>query len=462
MKSNNTIQGMTKKNMLPAEQAKPVSLSKLVWPIFIESIFTMMMGYVDQYMVSDYSSNAVAAIGNANQILNLLLIMFTIISMSTTILVSQYIGSNNRQKLSTIYTLSIFINLVFSIIIMFIVFFFTDEIYHFMRMPKAILPDATSFLKISGGFIFLQGIISTFSAIFKSNKMMKQTMYISIFINILNVFGDLVLIYGRGPFPALGVAGSAMSTSISKLIGVVLYLILFLRNFDTRITLKSLKPFPYHELHKMLSIGLPSGGESFSYTMSMTFILKVVNTFGTFVINTKVLSSTFAWFSYLYANSVGQASQIIVGNLMGAGEIDKVHKRVMKTLRSSVFVAVVIAASMFFFSDSLFSLFSNDPKVLELGKRILFIDIILEIGKCSNITLVRSLQAAGDIKFPMIIGVVSMWVVAFGLGSYLAVVCNLGLVGIWIGMALDEDIRAIIFYVRWKKGKWRYIRLASD
>jgi Na+-driven multidrug efflux pump len=100
---------------------KPVSLMMLVWPIFIESIFTMLVQNVDQYMVCDYSDNAVAAIGNANQILNLLLIMFTIISMSTTILVSQYIGSNRRDKLSTIYTLSIFINLAFSLIITLII-----------------------------------------------------------------------------------------------------------------------------------------------------------------------------------------------------------------------------------------------------------------------------------------------------------------------------------------------------
>lgn len=441
---------------------KPISLMPLVWPIFIELILTMMVGNVGQYMVSSYSENAVAAIGNANQIINLLLIMFSIISMSTTILVAQYIGSNNRQKLPVIYTLSVFINLVFSFFIVFVVLFFTDVIFDFMKVPELILDDAKIYIKMIGGFIFLQGLIATFSAIFRSNRMMKETMMISIFINIFNVIGNLLLVNGFGPIPAMGVAGSALASNISRFIGVILYLVLFARKFEDKLSLRALRPFPKTELIKLLGIGLPSGGESLSYSMAMTFILKVVNTFGTFVINTKVLASTFAWFSFMYSAAVGQASQVVIGNYMGAGEIDKVDRRVMKTLRDSILVAIAMSALMFIFSDLLFGLFSGDPRVLALGKKIMLVEIFLEIGKASNITLVRSLQATGDIKFPMMIGIVSMWAVAFGLGFFLAVVCKMGLVGMWIGMALDEDIRAIIFLVRWKKGKWRYIRLAND
>ncbi len=154
--------------------------------------------------------------------------------------------------------------------------------------------------------------------------------------------------------------------------------------------------------------------------------------------------------------------EVVIGNLMDAGEIVKVDKLVKKTLRRAIMIAVTIATLMFLFSNPLFGLFSDDPKVLKLGKIILMLDIILEAGKCSNNVLVRSLQATGDIKFPMMIGICSMWAIAFGFGFFLAVVCKLGLVGIWIGMALDEDIRAVIFFFRWKLGRWRYIRLAGE
>ena len=443
-----------------SEQA--VSLAKLVWPIFIEMILTMLVGNIDQYMVSSYSQNSVAAIGNANQILNLLLITFNIVSTSTTILVSQYIGSNNKHKVSITYTLSLFVNFIFSTFIMILILVSTDSIFTFMHVPEAILADAKSYMKIVGGFIFLQGIISAFSAIFRSNKMMKETMLISIAVNLINVLGNALLINGVGPFPVMGVAGAAWATNFSRLGGVILYIVFFIKKFETKISVRSLKPFPKLELKKLLGIGLPSGGENLCYSMAMTVILKIINTFGTFVINTKVYASTFAWFSFLYSSAVGQASQVIIGNYMGAGEVDLVDKRVKKTWRNALLIAIAMAVTMFLFSDFLFGIFTDDPRVLELGKKVMFIDIFLEMGKSTNITLVRSLQAAGDIKFPTVIGMISMWTIAVGCGYILGYVLNLGLVGIWIAMALDEDIRAIVFLIRWKKGKWRNIRLADD
>lgn len=441
---------------------KPVSMFHLTWPIFIELILTMLVGNIDQYMVTSYSENAVGAIGNANQIINLLLITFNIIGTSTTILVSQYIGSKNREKLSIIYTLSILVNLVLSGIIIFVILIFGDRIFTFMKVPGDILSDATTYLKLIGGFIFLQGIIAAFSAIFRSNRMMKETMIISIFVNLVNVVGNAIMIHGFGPIPPMGVAGAAHATNLSRMAGVILYVILFVRKFDTKISLQAIKPFPKVELSKLLGIGIPSSAENFSYSMSMTFILKAINTFGTYVINTKVLASTFAWFSFMYSMAVGQANQVVIGNLMGAGEVEKVNHRVWKTVRNSILVSITISVSMFLFSDVLFGLFSDDPRVLALGKTILFIDIVLQIGKNTNIILVRSLQATGDIKFPMMVGIISMWTIAFGLGCFLAIFCKLGLAGIWIGMALDEDIRAIVFFFRWKKGKWKHNRLASE
>jgi putative MATE family efflux protein len=435
---------------------------RLVAPIFVELILTMLVGNVDQYMVSDYSENAVAAIGNANQIINLLLIMFTIISMATTILVAQYIGSGNREKLSTLYTLSVLINMVFSAVITIIILFFADDIFRFMKVPDDIVGDSITFIRWTGAFIFLQGLIASFSAIFKSNRMMFHTMIISIVINLVNVICNAILIYGLGPIPSFGVAGSAHATNIGRLVGVVLYIMLFIKNFERELSLKAMFPFPYRDLFKLLGIGVPSGGETFSYTMAMTFILKTINTFGTYVINTRMIANTFAWFSFLYASAVGQASQVVIGNLMGAGEVDLVNRHVMKTLRNAVLIAIAMSTTMFLFSDQLLGLFTDDPRVLRLGKIVLFIDIILQIGKCSNIVLVRSLQASGDIKFPMMVGIISMWAVAYGFGFFLGVGCHLGLIGIWIGTALDEDIRAIIFFIRWKLGKWRSIRLVAN
>lgn len=454
-----------KTNKIKNQNNKQFSMFHLAWPIFIESILMMLVGNVDQYMIASYSENSVGAIGNANQIINLLLIMFSVISVATTILVSHYIGSKNTEKLPIIYTLSIVLNLIFSFTIAIIIFFFSEQLFNFMSLPDEIFDYAVIYIKLVGGFIFLQSLIGTFSAIFRANKMMKENMIVSVAINVFNVIFNALLIHGVGPIPALGVAGAAIATNIGRAIGVILYIIIFIKKFDTRISLKYLRPFPTTELKRMLSIGVPSAGESLSYSLAMTIITKIGNilglAFGTYVINTMVFSRTFAWFSFLYASSIGQATQVIIGNYMGAGEVEDVDKLVMKTWKKAVLISILISTTLFIFSDSLFGLFSSDPRVLELGKKIMFVEIFLEIGKSSNITLVRSLQATGDNRFPTMVGIISMWLFAVGVGYLLATVGNLGLVGVWIGMTLDEITRTIIFYIRWRKGGWKNIRLVD-
>ncbi len=445
---------------------KQVSMFHLAWPIFVESILMMLVGNMDQYMVSNHSENAVGSIGNANQIMNLLLIMFTIISVATTILVSQYIGAKNTEKLSTIYTLSITINLVFGLVIAGIVSLFSKQIFSFMSLPEEFMLDAVTYIRIVGGFIFLQGLMSTFSAILRANKMMKENLIVSVGVNLLNMGFNAILINGLGPIPALGVAGAAIATNISRIGGVLLYIYIFVKRFDSKISLKYLKPFPKVELRKMLSVGIPAAGESISYSFAMTIITKIVNMIGlvhgAYIINTRVLAKTFSWVSFLYASAVGQAAQVVIGNHMGAGEADEVDKIVKKTLRNSVFIGLGISLTMFIFSDFLFGLFSSDPMVLALGKKIMLIEVFLELGKCTNITLVRSLQATGDVKFPTMIGIIFMWAIAVGLSYILGVTFGLGLVGVWIAMALDEEIRGVIFMIRWKKGGWKNIRLVES
>lgn len=446
-------------------ESKQISIFHLAWPIFVEGLLMMLVGNMDQYMIASYSENAVGAIGNANQIINLLLIMFSIISIATTILVSHYIGSKNTEKLPIIYTLSFTLNLIFSFSIAIIISLFSNQLFTFMSLPEEIFSDAVTYIKIVGGFIFLQGLISAFSAIFRANKMMKENMVVSIAINIVNVAFNAVLINGAGPIPALGVTGAAIATTISRTVGVIIYIGFFIKKFDTKISLKHLKPFPSNELKRMLSLGIPSAGESVSYSFAMTMITKIANilgiVFGTYVINTMVFSRTFAWFSFFYASAISQATQVIIGNHMGAGKVEEVDKLVKKNWRNSVLISICISLILFIFSDFFFGLFSTDPRVLELGKKIMFVEIFLEIGRCSNLTFVRSLQATGDIRFPTMVGIISMWLFAVGVGYLLATVANLGLVGLWVGMALDENIRTVIFFIRWKKARWKNIRLVD-
>ena len=433
---------------------KKYSLMKYTWPIFIELLLQMLVGNIDQLMISMDSQTGVAAVGNANQIMNLLVMLLSTISLAMSILVTQYFGSKQYEKISITYTVSLISNTLFAFVIAIVLIFGIDIIYGFMQVPLEVLADAKTYLIIMAFGLPIQALYTTYVTMFRTQGWMKQTMFMSTFVNILNVIGNACLLFGIGPFPALHVAGVAISSVFARVVGFILLAVIFNKNSEIKLRIPTKEQKPIKQFMKILHIGIPSASESVSYDFSQIVIMKVINGFGTKVINTKIYASVFATFSWVYASSISSASQIITGFLMGAKQYDDTHKEVMKAMWISVVTSGLIALSMYLVSDSLFVIFTNDIEVLELGKKILFIEIFLEIGRALNMTLVRCLQATGDVKYPVYLGVVFMWGVAT-LGSFIfGNVLGLGLVGVWIAMALDECIRAVLLMIRWMKKEW--------
>ncbi len=432
------------------------SILKLSGPIFIELFLQMLVGNVDQFMVGKYSDIGVAAIGNANQVLNIVIIVFSVISVSATIRISLFKGYNDEERAQELYTLSLFVNLILSIVVSIFLVVFSQDIFVYMNVPKDVLPQASLYLSIIGGFIIFHGIHLTFTAILRSNAMMKESMIVSLVLNIVNIGGNALLI------PHMGLTGAAISSVLARLIGVIILAIIFKRKVDGKISIKYLSPFPFEQLRKLLSIGIPSGGESLSYTVSQLAIQTMSNGFGKAVIVTKTYSSMIAMVSYLYTNALSQASQIIVGYLLGAGDEKNVKLQVKRTLILSILVSLTVSTIIYIFSRQIFSFFTDNEFIIELGSTIMFLDIFVELGRAVNMVMVRDLQAVGDITFPITIGIICMWLIATLGGYILGVVCEMGLAGFWIAMACDECLRALLFILRWRSGKWKGKNLISQ
>ena len=433
---------------------KKTSLFHLSWPIFVEALLAMLIGNVDSIMLSNYSETAVGGVGNANQILNILTLAFNIIASATGVVVSQYLGAKLKDKLNEIYTVSIFFNLMLSGFISLIIIFFSSSIFKLMNVPDELMPNALSFMKIFGGFIFLQACFSTFTQIFRSNGLTKIGMYISLFINVLNIIGNYLVLYGPLKSLDLGVTGVAMSGVFSRIVALIIAIYFFYK-YIGKISFKYLKPFPIDTLKKLLLIGLPTAGENISYDVSQIVIMSFINTLGLVSINTKIYASLLCNFSFLYAISISMATQIVVGHSVGANDYDFAYKRVLNTLKSAILISVLIAAISYFISPSTFRFFTDNEEIIKLGGTILLIDIILELGRATNLVIINSMRAAGDVKFPTYLGIASMWGISALLGYIFGIVLDFGLVGIWVAMAMDEWLRAIVVFIRWKKGTWR-------
>lgn len=427
----------------------------LTWPIFVELVLQMLVSNVDQLMVAKTSSTAVAAIGNANVITTLLLISFSVISMAATILITQYIGAGSTHRVAQTYTISLLVNFLLSLVISAGLSGFSGQIFSLMGVPRELMAESVSYLRIIGIGMPLQAVYLTFVAFFRANGMTRQTMLISIIINLLNIAGNFVLINGFGPIPMMGVAGAAVSSNLSRLIGAVIIIWMFRKFIAAPISWSHLRPFPHKQLTLLLKIGLPSGGESISYNMTQLFIQAMCNTLPVFVITSRAYCNMFAMLSYIFTSAIAQATQIVVGYLIGARRTEETDQRVNSTLRVSMAVSFVISLLLCLFCLPLFGLFTSDPQVLKMCKTIMLIEIFLEQGRAANIVLFRALQTAGDIRFPICLNVTTVWTVAVGGGFLLGKVLGFGLPGIWIAMTIDEGFRGVVSYLRWRSGKWR-------
>ena len=428
---------------------------KLSFPIFIELLLQLLVGNVDQFMVSHISQDSVAAIGNANQLVNIVIIVLNVMSMATTILITRYIGANDRKGISTVCSVSVVMSLVSSVLATSVLVFFCRPLFGFLQVPASVMEEAVEYTTIVGGFLLVQGLYMTFAAILRSYSFTRDVMFVSLIMNLMNIGGNVILINGYLGFPKLGIVGAAISTNISKCIGLVIVFYLFCKKTDASIGRRYLKPFPFSTLKRLLSIGLPSGGEELSYNLSQMCILRFVNFFGTSVIATKVYCSMLANIAYVYSIAIAQATQIVIGYFIGMKLFSKIAKRVHTTVWLSMAISTCLTAIMYINSDAIFGIFTSDAEILALGKQILLIEFFLEIGRSVNISMVRCLIAVGDIKFPFLIGLGSSWLVATGGAYVLGVVFQWGLVGIWVAMAIDECLRGLLFLIRFKQGAWK-------
>ena len=427
---------------------------KMSVPIFIELLLQMLVGNVDQIMIGHFNENSVGAIGNANLIMDLVIIVLSVMSVSTTILISRYLGSKNTGKISEVFNTSIVMLGVVSILITAAIFLFATPVFKWMQVPDIIFNETKIYLLIVGAFTIIQGLYMTFAAALRSYAFMKDVMLVAVIMNIANILGNLILINGFLFIAPMGVAGAAISTTFSKVFGLILMIYLFCRKTNIHISKKYLKPFPWHTMKNLLHIGVPSGAEELSYNLSQTVIMKFVNYFGTMVITTKVYCSILANFAYIYSVAISQASQIVVSYLIGSNNLKLASKKVWSTLIVSMVVSLSITLLLYIFSDNIFGIFTKNPEILALGKKIILVEFFLEIGRSINIVMVRCLIAVEDVKFPAFMCMFSAWTFGVGFGYLFGVVINMGLVGIWIGMAMDECIRGFILILRFKTLGW--------
>ena len=429
-------------------------LASLAVPIFVETLLVMMLGAVDTFLLSRYSDNSVAAVGVVNQLMNLVFLLFEVISLGTSILCSQYIGAGRRDKVIQVVGISLLFNMISGLMISACLFFFADDMLILMGLRPDLMSFGLPYMKIVGGCAFLQAISLSLSASLRSADKAKYPMYVSMVVNVLNIIGNYSLIFGKFGMPALGVEGAAISTSICRGVSVIILLVVLFKKHIPSFPKEYFTPFPWIELKNLLKIGIPSAGEHFSYSLSQVVISYFINMISNQALAARSYVVNIVMFTYIFALAIAQGGAILIGHLVGKEKIHAAYAIGKRVMRLGTTISVTLSLLTAIFGKHILGMLTTDPWIISTGAAILWIEVLLENGRALNFFGVNALRSAGDIYFPVIIGIIVMWGVQV-VGSYiLGISLGWGLIAMWAVFALDENIRGFIFLRRWNSFKW--------
>ncbi|HOI47498.1 MAG TPA: MATE family efflux transporter [Bacilli bacterium] len=427
------------------------NIYKLTWPIFIEMLFFMLMGSVDTLMLSKYSDLSVASVGNANTVLNVFGVLFNVIAAGIAIVVSQYLGANREKEAKVVVKSGVYTNFAVGIVIFFILQLFGKLIFQAIKTDVDIIDWSLSYLKTIAWSLLFVSISSSFSSAFRSYGKPKVVMSVMILANLLNVLLNYIFIFGNFGAPRLGVYGAALGTLISRIFIFVMLLINMMR-------LLQINMFKFHYDSKsvltILKVGLPSALENFMYSFSQIFILSFINKMGTDAVTSRSYVMLLLTYVYVFTISFSNANSIIVGYYIGEKKPEEAYKQSFKTLKITLIFITIMLVVMNILADPILRLLTENEAIIQLSKTVLLTGILLEIARVLNWIFLQSLRGTGDTVFPLKVAVVSMYGVSVLFSYILGLKLNLGLVGVFIALSLDEFIRGLAMLLRWKSKKW--------
>lgn len=405
-------------------------------------------------MLSQYSDDSVAAVGVANQMLNIIIVMFGFVATGCSILVAQQLGAKKDRTAAEVAVISIVANFIFGLMLSAIFVFASKPLLNLMDLPPHLLSEGKSYLIIVGGFSFIQSVIMTLGAILRSYGFTKDTMLVTVGTNIFHAIGNYFVIFGPFGFPVLGVEGVAFSTTISRLIGLIVLFYLLKKRIKETLPFKTFYKIPKVHLKNLLRIGIPSAGENLSYNASQIVITYFVTMIGTEALTTKVYTQNIMMFIYLFSVAISEGTQILIGHLIGARKYTEAYERCMRTFKIAITASTCMAIAFSFFAEPLLRIFTTNPDVIETGKILILLTVVLEPGRAFNLVIIGALRSAGDVKFPVYMGIMSMWGISVTAAYFFGIVLGFGLPGIWIAFALDEWFRGIFMLFRWRSRIW--------
>ena len=369
------------------------SFTKLYIPIALETLCYMLAGMVDTIMLSTVGDSAVGAVGTANTYINVFIIMFHVVSSGMIAVMTQYIGAKRIGVAFQARQLGAVFNMVLGVALSIFLFVFSGLILEIVGVAPLLMDYAKTYLKIVGGFCFLNALIPIFSSYLRAFGYTKQPLIATLVANVVNLCLNAVFLFGLHA----GVAGVAVATVLSRILNLAIVIVaskILVKAKEDSERLKNTEVFV-----QIIKVGLPSALETALYNVAMTLTIRFLNQMDEsgFHVTARAYAAQIANFSYCAGAALAQANAIMTGWRIGEGDYEACDKGTKKAAWIGIVVAAGLEIIFVLCADVLIRIFTQDLEMIRLVKILLTIDIVLEVGRVTNLVFGQALKTSGDV-----------------------------------------------------------------
>ncbi|OGC76757.1 MAG: hypothetical protein A2145_01230 [candidate division Zixibacteria bacterium RBG_16_40_9] len=438
------------------------SVWNLSWPIVSSYFLQTLVSLVDIKMVGVLGQENIAAIGLANSAIFVVLMIMMGMTVGSTALVARYVGEKSKEKVELVIQNSFVLSVILAVILTLAGTVFSAQILRWMGGEETVVKIGSSYMQIiSGGAIFLT-LNLIFSGLMIGMGKTKTNLYILGTINLLNVIGNYFFIYGIGFFPAMGTAGAALASTLSRGIGAFLAW-RTVNKWGFTVTKNQQKIFHFDKemIKKIVGIGLPVAIQALILRLSVIGLNKILSytVYSTKAISAYTIGLATEAISFMPGIAFSTAATTLVGQNLGAGNISGAEKSGWTAMKFAAALMSVLGLFLIVFSKSVIGFFTEDATVVAIGSHYLIVNALAQPLIAVSMVTAGSLRGAGDAKVPMLVALFTLWGVRIPLAVILGLWLNFQTDGIWLAMFASILISSIYLSQRFKNGAWKSIKL---
>ena len=429
----------------------------LFWPLLVEQIFLTLIGNFNVFLFSLFNDQMVAAIGISDQLLNIFAMITNIVVLGASILIIQNAEKSRMAYVKSILKESIILNVIIAILIVIAVFLFNRDLLMLMQTPRELLDETSIYIRIVSVSIIFLAMTSLMLGALRAFGFVKVAVKVSVINTLLVILGNsLIVIFNLG-----GISYIALATLVSRLLGMLLTLFTLKKNIAEIFDFKDgFRKIPLKK--EILSLGIPSAMEQISYNFSQTIITAIIASLGTIAVSSKIYTQTITSFIFSIGVAAGVSGNLVIGNFYRNKDFQKIKDFGVINANRISLIAAGVNLILALLGRFLVGIFTKDPEITSIVSQLLFFQILLDPMRVANEILVNSLNVLKDVKFPVVVGIITTYALVIPFSYLFVSKLGMGLRAVWIIFILDEALRRLLFTIRFKSGKWMKINEVDD